>query len=177
MRAKANQKSKLIDVVNVVGFDPGTNDGFGFSGLRIEDGKLYCVRSGTWFLKRDGFEGAGMQMLKLGNYIRDFFQVMMYDSIKTVCVYELNKFQAGKTAAAVNGAVIRKIMEECELYQIPYAGLEPSKARKHAFGNGSIKKKEIKSILEDMFEVEFDTENASDAAAVALGFVNQMGWI
>lgn len=159
---------------NVIGFDPGGKQ-FGWCHMSVSDGNVRLHGFGTIFPKESEFEfeGGGMPMIRLTDGINQLFNSVK----KPFVAYELIHFHKSTKAAQTYGWVRGKIMEECEIRNIPYAGFAPSTVRMHVMGNGKAKKEQVKRVLQSTFKVKFDNDDESDAVACALAFMIKQGWI
>lgn len=192
----ARHRSRLSRVV--VGIDPGS-EWCGYGVLDVQDG---LMESGVWDVRRKKHEGGGMQMIRLGAYMSGLLERLNKKFDVVLLAYEEIRFHgvnAGVDAAHGYGAVIGQVTMACEVFDVPYTGIPPQTVRKLAVGRGDYGKDEVRDILEHNLNVELNHGDRrvkivkkrdqkgpksriepgydeSDAVAIAVAFVVQMGW-
>ena len=167
------RRRRTPEVVHiVVGIDPGTTCGFAV--IAVEGGEMYLDDWGTWDLSRRLYEGGGMQMVRLRNYLQRTFEEV-HGQGELHLALEENRFGSDR-GATTNGMIVGCVMEECDRWGIPYVGVPPSRTRKWAVGDGGADKEVVKAELEQMFGVRFKVEDEADAVAVAVAHARMMGW-
>lgn len=154
-----------------VGIDPGQKCGYAV--LSVNQRKPVIDSVGCWKLKSKKCDSYGIQLHNLENNIYDLFE----DVKPKILVYELIRFHHGNDATQVYGFIRAGIEYCCETYRIKYFSMVPSTIRKIVFGNGLMKKPQIRKILEKRFDCRFNGYDESDAVACALGQMIRLGWI
>jgi Holliday junction resolvasome RuvABC endonuclease subunit len=116
-------------MTTILAIDPGTHCGWA---VTMRTG---VISSGTWDLRPNRYEGAGMRWLRLRSFL-DQTAPLSLDLV----AYEEVRHHAGVDAAHIYGGIVSVLQSWCETLKIPYTALPVGTIKKHATGKGNAKK-------------------------------------
>jgi crossover junction endodeoxyribonuclease RuvC len=116
--------------VIVVAIDPGQRCGWA---VRYPSGS---VENGVWLLKPDRFSNMGSAMMLLRSNLETLFDQAKPDIVG----FEEVRRHRGVDAAHWYGAITSRILEVCEVRQIPCRGIPVATVKKRATGKGNADK-------------------------------------
>lgn len=143
----------------VIAIDPGTRCG-------------WCVRytagdmdAGTWELAPRRDEGPGMRIMRFAQNLKTLIDVAKPDLV----VFEQVRRHAGTHAAHVYGALVGRLQEICEQWELNYTSVEVSHVKKTATGAGNAKKSAMIAAANERWKLSLGPkdENEADARWIA----------
>lgn len=172
----------------ILGVDPGTWTGW--AQLLIRPLGPVLLTYGVLDFSTKKTEGGGIQAMRMTEGFEDLLRrTLMPDETglvpSVVVAFEEIRFHgmnAGVDAAHVYGAVVSRLMEQCERMSVPYTGINPASARKLAWGKGNLKKPQVRKLVEEQYvrgRLPSDKNHGldiADAVTVALALKAKMEW-
>lgn len=138
----------------ILAIDPGTKCGWA---LRMDTGAIF---SGTWNLKPNRFEGAGMRWLRLRKFIDDLTKNLTIDLV----AYEEVRRHMGVDAAHIYGGIVSVLQAWCEERKVPYTGSPVGTVKKAATGKGNADKTMMVAAAKARWpEQDVSDDNQADA--------------
>jgi len=141
----------------VLAIDPGL-----LCGWALRQGND-IIGSGTWNLRGDKWEGAGMRWIRMRGYLLELHATHGIG----IVVYEAVRRHQGTDAAHVYGSIVGVIQEFCESEGIPYRGLDVGKIKKHATGKGNASKEQMLAAARVRWGERVIDHNVADALWIA----------
>lgn len=144
-----------------LGLDLGTHAGWAMIAPFVGKGTIRA--SGAWDCSiKTGHDSPSLRFEKFGQHLDGWLELG-----PTRVFYELVRRHNGVQAAHVYGGLLAKMQERCDVYGIPYQGLEVGTIKKHVTGKGNASKEAVMEAVRLLGWSPL-TEDEADAIAVAL---------